>query len=612
MRYINIIFILYLTLNCFELTAQEFIVPNVNPISTQNEKSRTKLNTNQELPFYDDFSYLQTEPDPTLWIGNDSYISPNFTKDAPTWGVAVLDAVNAAGKFYETANYETPYRADILTSQPINLDYPDNNTIYLSFFYKAGENGYTPEKQDSLILEFLNVETQNWEKVWFTEGGAMSSFKYVMLQIKEAQYLKSNFQFRFKNYASLGSSVYPDLAINSDHWMIDLVYLNLNRNPDDSTFKDLALTSALSSLLTPYSAMPYNHFLNNPEKYIAEKISVSYKNNDNKIRTIDSLKLSVAEYPTMSNLQTVNGGSYNVPPQAEQEVQVQTGFNFSDTGKDSITLEMKLRLVTDDFDPKRNNSITRKHKLSNYYAYDDGTAEAGYGLYGTGTKYGRLALKFYTEVPAKVTAVNMYFNRSYKDEGRDYFFLNIWQQGSDGFPEPEPAFSQEGIRPEYDNILNTFQTYQLDEPVYVTDTFFVGWTQTQPQMLNVGFDLNTEANEFLYYNIDGAWQPSTIKGSVMIRPIMEKADEQKYNSKKTKKLRITPNPANNQILLLYNNQTNTGTIKYNIYNFTGKIVDEGTSNDNKLNVSNLQNGIYIIKAYTQNGAVYTSKFIVRH
>lgn len=594
------------------LSAQEFIIPKGTPTATDQSKAQNQRSDTLSLPFYDDFSYLGGIPDTTLWENNDVFISPDFTDNAPTWGTAVFDAVNAAGEFYEQATYDESHVADILTSKPIDLDYPGNTSIYLSFFCEAGGYGDTPEASDSLILEFLNVNTQTWEPVWFAEGTAVGGFNFVILPIAEEQYLQKGFQFRFKNRVSLGSYLYPDLAVNVDHWLIDLVYLDSNRNAGDNVFDDIALTSSLSSLLTPYSAMPYSHFLNDPQKYLSSEVFASYRNNDDQIRTIDSLKLSVADYPSLDNMQTVNGGSYNVPSGASQTVGVQTGFSFSDTGADSLTIEMKLRLVTDDFDPERNNSVIRYHEFSDFYAYDDGTAEAGYGLYGAGTKYGRLALKFYTEIPANVTAVKMYFNRSLFDEGRDYFFLNVWQQGEDGYPESEPAFSQEGVRPEYYDQLNTFHTYTLDEPVYVEDTFFVGWTQTQAEMLNVGFDLNTIANQYLYYNISGAWQPSQISGSVMIRPVMAEVEAKQNPADKSANMLISPNPAQDQIVIKFPTESYSELTEYYIYNLTGRLMTRGTADGNQLDVSQLPNGIYILKAITNNGRIYHTKFAVSH
>ncbi len=608
MQYTKAIIIAILIITNIKVQAQEFIVPNAKTFEHKNHQTRQSI----ELPFYDDFAYTNASPDEALWQNQGVYVSSTFTDNAPTWGVAVFDAVNEKGVFPETANYEERYISDILTSKPINLNYPNDKTIFLSFFYEPGGFGDLPEKTDSLCLEFYDVENETWQTVWVAEGSADKTFKYVIIPIDQPEYLKDGFKFRFKNHITLGSEVYPDLAINADHWLVDMVYLNKGRSATDNSFNDLAITAPLTSLLTPYSAMPYKQFVANPQKYIAPEVASAYQNNDGKIRTIDSLKLSVAEFPNGANSQTVNGGSYNIPPKAGQAVKIKTGFNFNDKQKDSLKLKLTLKLVTDDSDPKPNNTITRIHNLSNFYAYDDGTAEAGYGLYGNGTKYGRIALKFHTDNPVQITAVKMYFNQTYNNENQDYLFLNIWKQAKNGLPETEPLFSQEGIRPEYGDTLNKFHTYKLDSLITVQDTFFIGWTQTQPKMLNIGFDLNTTANQFLYYNISGAWQPSKIKGAIMMRPVVKNLDGKKAKKRTSQKISVKPNPANENIIITIPNKTNSDVIQYQILNFSGKVVATGKTAQNFINVSELPNGIYILKAYIKQHNSYTSKFMIMH
>ncbi|MEA2041852.1 MAG: T9SS type A sorting domain-containing protein [Bacteroidota bacterium] len=594
--------------------AQEIIIPVSGSLSAGMKKNKQnpprKSTDTVELPFTDDFSYQGPAPIPELWANQDVTINTNRAEAPPTWGMASFDALDQTGDFYENADYEYSHIADKLTSLPINLELTPGDNVYLSFFFAAKGYGDAPEASDSLILEFFDTEIQQWETVWFTEGTTNTDFQYIILPITETKWLKNGFQFRFKNYVSLGSAVYPDLAINVDHWHIDYIYLDKNRNADDDSFQDLAFTKALNSVITPYSSMPWGHFLTNPEKFTSPQIQVSYKNNDNSFRLIDSLKLSISEYPSGDNTQVINAGSYNVPGYTRGELPIPTGFSFADNGEEQMTFELKARLVTADFDFERNNSISRIHTFADYYAYDDGTAEAGYGLYGSGTKYGRIAYKFYAEKPMTVNSVNMYFNRSLNDEGQDYFRLNIWEQAESGFPESEPLFSQEGVRPEYADELNKFHNYPLDEPVFVDDTFYVGWTQTQAEMLNVGFDFNTKANQHLFYNISGEWIPSQIEGAVMIRPVITDAEQKNAPEKTIKSVRINPNPAIDEITVFLPPEVVSEMVSYDIYNTTGQLVKSDRSSRKKIFIRELGRGIYFIRVKDNKGISYNGKFIV--
>jgi hypothetical protein len=610
MRYLpKIIFILFF-LSVQSAYSQELIIPQMNTGSTEQKSSRYNKSDTLDLPFYDDFSYTGPQPDSALWSDRDVYVNAYFAENPPTWGMATLDAVDKNGAFYAEADYNEPHIADRLTSKPINLDFPDDNTIYLSFFYNSQGLGDNPDAQDSLILEFLDPENQSWHQAWSVEGGYFEEFRFAIVPIDEERFLKKGFRFRFKNYVSLGSVMHPDLAVNVDHWHIDLVYLDNNRTASDNVFKDLAITSPLSSLLSPYSAMPYSHFMANPEKYTAPAVQLSYKNNDNVLRLIDSLKLTVADYPDYNQVQTVNAGSYNVPAGGLTGVNIPVDFSFSDTGTDRLTLETEARIVTATYDPERNNSIKRYHELDDYYAYDDGTAEAGYGLYGSGTKYGRVAYRFYTEKPANISAVRMYFNRSLYDEGQDYFFLNVWKQAENGLPQTEPVVSLEGVRPEYYDELNTFHTFDLEEPVFVEDTFYIGWTQTQAEMLNVGFDLNTVSNQYLYFNISGAWEPSQIEGTLMMRPVMENAAENDSPSEAKTSMTLSPNPARNDLRISFPEMQNESIRYYEIYSIAGRMLIKKNYIGQLIDVSSLGRGIYLLKAYTEKGGVYTEKFAV--
>ena len=82
---------------------------------------------------------------------------------------------------------------------------------------------------------------------------------------------------------------------------------------------------------------------------------------------------------------------------------------------------------------KENDTIIHHQIFENYYAYDDGSAEAAYGLVGQGAE---LAFRFV--LPDGISndtlrSVKMHFSPSVNDVSGDPFFIQIWED-SMGMP----------------------------------------------------------------------------------------------------------------------------------------------------------------------------------
>ena len=69
----------------------------------------------------------------------------------------------------------------------------------------------------------------------------------------------------------------------------------------------------------------------------------------------------------------------------------------------------------------------RYQQFFNYYAYDDGSAENGYGLGGAGTANASVAYQFNTFRKDTLRGVKMFFNRTYDDASQDYFRIGVWE-----------------------------------------------------------------------------------------------------------------------------------------------------------------------------------------
>ena len=93
--------------------------------------------------------------------------------------------------------------------------------------------------------------------------------------------------------------------------------------------------------------------------------------------------------------------------------------------------------------------------FSNYYAYDDGTAEGGYGIKQK-TNVGA-NLKYKLEDPDSIVGVYIFFNQSEQNVSTQRFQLKVWKSISPLF---EPAtkdvvlYTQDVSKPTYTNAIN--------------------------------------------------------------------------------------------------------------------------------------------------------------
>ena len=97
----------------------------------------------------------------------------------------------------------------------------------------------------------------------------------------------------------------------------------------------------------------------------------------------------------------------------------------------------------------------------------------------------------------------------------------------------------------YDNF--NLNTYELENPLIVEDTFYIGFKQFESNFLAVGLDKNNNTSDKIFYKVDNQWeQNDIIKGSLMIRPLFNNSDLiiSGINEKNpTEEIIIFPNPS---------------------------------------------------------------------
>ncbi len=587
-------------LSLHHVTAQEVLIPAFPDNSVRGIYSyhpgilKSSLSDTLEIPFFDDFSKNSGYPDSSLWIDAYVFINNSYSGDPVSIGVATFDAVDKSGML--NGETSTPFPSDYLTSKPVNLHYPGRTDIFLSFFFQPQGLGDEPEEWDSLVVEFYSPPQHEWNRVWSAAGRPAEPFKQVFVPVSDTIYLQNGFRFRFMNYASLPKSQsFPSFNSNVDHWNIDYIYLDTARSPSINAVRDVSMITNLPSLLKNYESIPWKHFDKAFQREIRSTINITYRNNDTLTRNVTRF-LRITDLITKEKY-SLSGGAVNVAKGALDKYEFPYSYPFEHYNKDSTVFEIKSYLITDEDDYKQNDTVIRYQMFHDYYAYDDGTAEFGYGISGEGTSNAALAYQFKSYETDTLRAVRMYFNRTLENISQHYFLLAVWDHDADLNQPGELIYAMQGYKPEYTDELNKFITYSFDTLLIVTDIFYVGWIQTSPDLLNVGFDRNTNSKSKLFYNLGQEWFNTSFEGSLMIRPVLGKALTWPLSSKQLTEnnILIYPNPASDYIRIELPASMGNQPFNVSIYTVQGRLVYQEKCRNQMVPVDHLLPGLYLLR-----------------
>ena len=644
MRFYLLLFTLFFGM---EVVAQEILTGlQVNPVVREKAREQSRLKDLPfgldtipvSLPFFDDFSADQVFPSSERWIDRYAFVNTDIPVYPINLGAVTLDAINDSGFLYRNAVFgPQTFIADFLTSRYIRLDsiftpVPRKLTladsVYLSFYYQPQGRGLALETTDSLVLQFLvkpafdsitPTDTipipDQWEKIWITKGMPLDTFfmtnnRYfvqAMIPITDtAKFFKKTFRFRFFNYVSLASSLEPSWASNCDQWNMDNVYLNLGRNRYDTVYPEVRFIERAPSLLSNYEAMPYTQYCNDPTNEVTDTLDILISNRATQQRSC-SYNYYVTS-PGGSFTKNYPGGDYSIKPFYTDGyvtygpfAHPPVSFIFPISQADSASFYMKHVISDKTPGSTFGDTITAYQRFRNYYAYDDGTPEAGYGLTPAWSK---LAYRFrLNKSPDTLRAVQFYFNRTLEDNNQQWFYLCVW---NDNAGKPGDTIHSELVLPWFSDSLNQFVTYHLSEPIRLTGTFYVGWIQTTSDNLNVGFDrYNNHQNE-IYYNATGQWYTSSFSGSLMIRPIIGKpipiGIEEVHSGNLEMQLFPNPNSAGTLHIRIpaLENQREKEFYNLTIFNFLGSKIFTSPYRE-AIDISALPNGIYLLELRDKNG-----------
>jgi len=561
-------------------------------------------------PFIDDFSYPGPFPDRSKWLDDNVYINSTMGFEPPSVGVATFDGISKTG---------TPYgggygKADFLTSGYFNLS-PADTDLWLSFWAQNKGLSYPSFSGDSLIVEFKN-DVGNWIQVFSVDGEDLNNadrppFQFHTIEVdggSSNNYLHSSFQFRFVSTGTLNGMY--------NTWHLD--YVRMDQNEPDSTFKDLAFSSLPSDILSPYSSMPWWQFEGFAEEELDETSYYLYYNNFDEPRNNGGSLVNHFDFMTGADLNfmyTVSEAQLSIGAGEHQEGERNIPFlsDFASTlentfsGAEQVFIERRYTLNNGSQsgieEVLRNDTVRLTTVFDNYYAYDDGTAEAVASLDFTGHE---IAIGFHTNIEDTLRAVQFNFPHFITIAGNALFNLKVYV----GSLESDPVYVRNLIKPFFvDSVLDSLQgftTYRLNDisgnltPVHLpVGDFYVSWEQASSadNLVYVGLDFNSpEAQPHQFWNNNVDWYNLTDQGAFMVRPVVGSSAPGETPVKEVPLLsdwmEIFPNPANEQ--LHFNVlEGQTSDYEMQIFSTAGQLMQSQILNES-INISELTPGMYLV------------------
>ncbi|MFT2009974.1 T9SS type A sorting domain-containing protein [Pontibacter sp. 13R65] len=590
------------------VAAQVVLTPlqHENRSATETAKSHPALQRRLQaltLPFFDDFASTTGVPSPDRWLTEGgTYINNRYALNPISIGVASLDGVNAAGAPYNPVSVATG-PSDTLTSQPLQLNgLLPADSVYLSFYWQSGGLGDVPDRTNNnsyfLLLEFKD-NAGSWQTVWQQNAvGQVTPFAQVFVAVKEARYFHDSFQFRFRNIGRRTGLV--------DVWNLDYIELDRNRRKGQNTTTDIAISRPITPLLKHYAAMPVPQFLENPEGELQEEVLVTLNNLGpipGAISWRGYLRLADAGAPVDTFLRAPG----LVPGEVRQfEVRGTPRIAGQPLPQEAFKLVHGIFLDTREQNPQHraNDSVSRETQFADYYAYDDGTAEAGFSYISSSSS--QVAQRFDLNRPDQIRAFRVYFPQVGNSlEGTPLTF-RIWND-ADGVPGE--SVYQQSFQITYTEVANQFYEVVLPKPINVNERFYIGWTQPGRLFVNIGFDRNssTAGRRFLWGGLNGWIEDTSTEGAVMMRPVMTGEALSVAEEIAADPYFLYPNPSEGDVFIdgIYR--------RISVYDITGREVysQVAAPAGKPVSLGQLKNGMYTMHIETGKGIIVKKIIIAK-
>ncbi|MCS5489082.1 T9SS type A sorting domain-containing protein [Algoriphagus limi] len=569
-------------------------IPKIQIKHQSKADLNARLNSQNQLPFWDDFSEGM---DTLKWEFSGSTYSSSIGNHAPSFGVIVLDGVDETGSPYSRQIREQG-AGDYITSKPIDLSVIPSNqqeSTFLSFFWQAGGKAEMPDEGDALTLEFLTADSV-WATIWQMNGGPerdRENFTQEIVPIS-SEYFHSEFRFRFVNQGRLSGPF--------DTWLLDYVYLNSGRDSEDLFYLDRALTRNSYFFAGDYAAIPLefyselsseevlpiaNEFNNLENRFRSMEYSILLANESGN-RTTVNLNTPFNPVPNAQERRVFESNSINNLPEIQQQTDLEV-LTYLTTG-DNNYFEISQGDTTffENIDYRINDTVRTFFPVRDYFAYDVGSADYSAGI---NQRSGMLAVKYEVDQPVFLTGISIDFtNPSQADQPID---ILIWNN-----LEATPLFKKETLIPlkeEGEDLI----FFPIDTNIRVQGEFYVGFAQFSNDFLYVGLSKENDQADKIFYNINGAWaQNEEVRGSLIIRPHVSVAPPFEELEIRPENLRYYPNPVESNLHIQGNFQ------ELRIFDSFGREIFPERIKDAQGEIINFIKqipGIYVINVITPQG-----------
>lgn len=519
-----------------------------------------------------DTLYLIKDDSISLIISEGAHMHFNAFGDIPTMGIAIFNGLNKKGEPYSYIPGSWGV-GDMILSKPINLKYQISDSLYFSFYWGRCGYGEMPEIEDSLILEFYSPTSKQWYKVWTLQGGTCDQTMYqTLIPIKDTLFLQKGFRFRFYSYASLYGPF--------DYWFIDYIKIDTLRSYNNYYHNDIGFAGNIASALGDYFSVPFTHYTSSPSNFITPTTSLYVRN----LWYVDKFMTANFTVYDVDNSSEVYTGTMtvhpNVPPLSLYKVDFANNFTFPTSGAPPRNFSIRYFINSTPDVLQDNDTLIINYTLDTYYAYDDGTPEKAYTIYGTN---GKVALEYNILINDAIKGVLIYFPPGMNTSNMR-FKVKVWDASFN-----EIASSDVFL------VNNGWVRIPLAYQPTVSGKIYVGYEQLDVGPMYVGLDMNNDKKSKTFYNIGQGWQNTSYSGVLMIRPDFGNATLSAYeNNKNLKGIMISSLP--NKKLCIDWSMTGNEIYTINIYDITGNEVKKINARDliqKRIEVE-LSVGLYII------------------
>ena len=600
------------------------------------------------LPFFDDFSEpfsrLRTAadlfPNSDLWLDNKVYVNNHMAINPISQGVTTFDGLDERGRAYGfllQGQSPSPQPADSLTSKPLDLSNAAD-TVYLSFYYQPqGTAPYAPGEEYKLVLEFKDT-ADSWETQWEAEGFDLEVFDFnlVMVPVSDEKYLYSGFQFRFRNYTFSGGNV--------DQWHIDYVKLDEGRGINDTTISDVAILghtsvdfngvvrNMTSSVLKEYNSMPWAHYKEDPAAFMGDTSFFTIRNNTDALSPSGKYTLQIynssgtllhtgieASPQVLPNIICGNEANDCASPTEPDLLYRALDYDLPtdvELSTDSMFFEVVHNITELSDAVTTNDRTSQTQEFYNYYAYDDGTAEAAYGLENLENE-SMVALKFNIKKRNdRLVGIQYYLNPVEFDMEDEPVRLVVWS----GNEEPEDILWQSpDTNLYYTNQHNYFHNYTINDTVLeiASENIWIGWVQqpsTNPEFgFSFGFDKRTDASSKLRFNLGSTWNQSSIPGAVMIRPVFGQPYDwvSVIEKPSVQHVKVYPNPTTGDVFLQETVSGQFSNAHFTVFDLSGRSVYTKIGYNGKLQLGHLNAGTYLLRIEAADNSVFTERLVLQ-